>query len=74
MDIPKSRTPRRVRAVSLHYRRSDKSWTKGEGGEEGKEHLPQDPVLLECPVRGQTGQSDWLICRTGQSDWLTDRI
>ena len=33
-------------ATSLHCRRSDKSWTKGEGGE-GKERLLQDPVLLK---------------------------
>ena len=41
--------------LTLHCRLSAKSWTKGEGGE-GKERLPQDPVL-------QNDERDNLICR-----------
>ena len=40
-----------LRIELLHCRRSDKSWTKGgEEGMRGKEHLPQDPVLLKCLI------------------------
>ena len=45
---------------SLHRGRSDKRWTKGRGKRgEGKERLPQDPVLLKSAphINGCTRQT-----------------